>query len=82
MSAAVSGSHDNQVTTIDKRANQRFLSVALSAPETKLLIPNSAHAQSTAAHKRVTELGLTGAGDLPVNEVRQNSGNATYSKEC
>ncbi len=45
-------------------------------------IPGSAHARSTAAQKRDEELGIISAGDLPVNEVRQNSGNAAITKAC
>lgn len=45
-------------------------------------IPGSAHARNTSAQKRVEELGIIGAGDLPGNEVRQNSGNAAIAKEC
>ncbi len=37
-------------------------------------IPGSARARRTVAQKRVEELGIIGAGHLPVNEVRQNPG--------
>jgi hypothetical protein len=46
-----------------------------------LPIPGSARARSIAAHRRVEELRIMGAGDSPVNEVRQNSGNSTIAFE-
>ncbi len=44
-------------------------------------IPGSARARSIAAHRRVEELRIMGAGDSPVNEVRKNSGNSTIAFE-
>ena len=37
-------------------------------------IPGSGHVQGTATEKGVVGIGASGAGVLPVNEVRQNSG--------
>ena len=48
---------------------------------TLLPIPGSARARSIAAHRRVEELRIMGAGDSPVNEVRKNSGNSTIAFE-
>ncbi len=45
-------------------------------------IPGSARAHRTVVQKRVEELEIIGAGHLPVNEVRQDSGNAMIAKEC
>ncbi len=54
--------------------NDRSLGFESGGQRTPLPIPGSARARRTVAQKRVEELGIIGAGHLPVNEVRQIPG--------